>query len=144
MIVTLQVEGQERPLRWSFDPRRVPMSAAEVIERRWSTDAPSYAAWMQAVEQGSARARRVLVWWLQHREHPSMRFEDVDPAVGDVEVEYTREELERAIAEVQQVKSLTPEERTAVLTSLERQLADLPEDDESGKAPSSSSSKTSG
>lgn len=94
------------PQEWEFNPGRVRAGAAEVIEKRFGDSWEKFCA---AVQQGSMRARRVLLWHLLTREHPGLRLEDVPDFYADEVV------VEHSVAE---------------LTELRERLdkADLPED----------------
>jgi hypothetical protein len=62
----------------------------EIIERRFDG---TYGAWTKAVIEGSSLARRILLWMLLKRTHPTTRYDDVDFAWDELRVEYSRQEL---------------------------------------------------
>ncbi|WP_329426825.1 hypothetical protein OG339_42220 [Streptosporangium sp. NBC_01495] len=90
MFVTYSPEdGTEQ--RWTFDPKRVRASKAEMIEKRAGEP---WDAWQAAVLAGKMRARRVLLWHLLTVDHPTLRWEDVpDFYAGELLVEYSVIEL---------------------------------------------------
>jgi hypothetical protein len=134
MIVTYRPVGAKKPWVWEFDPATVPLSAADMIERRYSADRPSFDQWLAAVQGGSARARRVLLWYLQWLEHPKIRLEDVDPPRSALEVEYTKAEIQDMIDSVEKKKRMDDGERQEILDALYGDLEGAPEG--SGKAAS--------
>ncbi|WP_163553044.1 hypothetical protein, partial [Candidatus Frankia alpina] len=91
MYLTYQPEGSDEPQRWPYDPRKTFRAVErEMIERRSSM---TYAEWSKAVLNGSSLARRVLLFMLLKREHPTTRYEDVDFAWDEVRLEYSRQEI---------------------------------------------------
>jgi len=127
MIVTYRKAGADEPQTWEFDPKDVSLSAADVIERRYDVDKPSYSRFLAAVQAGSARARRVLLWYLLWRDHPMIRFEDVDPRLDEIEVEYTKAEVSAIIDEVNARRRQDPAEKAEIIEALHEQLDSAPE-----------------
>ena len=75
MLVTYRPEDNADGVReWEFDPDRVRQSDAEMIEKR--SGLPSWTKWVEAIQAGSASARRVLLWHLMRKEHHTLRLED--------------------------------------------------------------------
>ncbi|MBL7624680.1 MULTISPECIES: hypothetical protein [unclassified Frankia] len=62
----------------------------EIIERRFGG---TYGAWAKAVVEGSSLARRILLWVLLKRTHPTVKYDDVDFAWDELRVEHSRQEL---------------------------------------------------
>lgn len=83
-------EDAERQ-EWWFDPKKIRSQEAEAIEKRTGWDWSEFGVHLL---QGSVLARRALLWTYQRRVHPKLRFEDVDFAAGEIELEFSREELE--------------------------------------------------
>lgn len=139
MIVTYTKTGEE-PRTWTFNPEDVSESTAEVIERRFGTDSPTYEAWQQGIHQGMARARRVLLWFLLWRDHPALRFEEVDPKRSELKVEFTVSEITAMIERVRASKRMNPDDKARLLQGLEIQLETAPggPDEPEGKALSGS------
>lgn len=91
MIVTYAPEGGQSQ-RWQFAPSAVKARQAEDIERRYGN---GWAAWVNAVRDGSAAARRVLLWHLLRRDHAALRYDDTpDFAMGELVVELDTAELQ--------------------------------------------------
>ncbi len=141
MIITYKPKGQAEK-KWVFDPEDVPQSAAELIERRFGADA-SYEAWLMALRKGGARAQRVLLWWLLYRDHPNMRFEDVDPTRRELDVEFTKSEIAEMITNVERNKRMDPQEKQETLDMFTQAMDEAPDDD-GGKAPSPSGETSTG
>jgi hypothetical protein len=120
--------GEGEPRVWDFDPDEVPQSQAEIIEKRYGQLWDSF---LSDVRQGSARARRVLLWHLLRREHHTLRLEDTpDFKMGQVKVEHSVEELLRVRDRVAKA-NLDPEEKDGMLAMLDveitEQMGEVPE-----------------
>lgn len=138
MIVTYSPAGQQSKT-WKFTPEDLSESTAEVIERRWGGDTPTYEAWQQAVMHGQSRARRVLLWFLLWTDHSSLRLEDVDPKRSELKVEFTVREVQAMLDRVNASKRMNPDDKARLIEGLEIQMETAPEDElPEGKAPSAS------
>lgn len=111
-------ESGERE-EWWFDPNKTRSQEAEAIERRTGWD---WAEFGQHLMSGSVLARRALLWTFQKRVHHTLRFEDVDFAVGEVELEYSADELEHLRDAVAEQSHLTRAERESALAELAKQI----------------------
>lgn len=138
MHVTYRPEGDAEQ-RWEFDPTRVRASKAEMIEKRFGE---SWDVFLASIQQGSMRARRVLLWHLLTLAHPGLRFEDAPDFFADeLLVEYTVAELNEIRTRVAS-KMPAGEEREQVLTLLDSEITEAMARDEAagvepeGKAPS--------
>lgn len=90
MLVTYRPDGAEER-RWTFEPGRVRQSEAALIEKQYGENWEKFVADVQA---GSVRARRVLLWHLERREHHTMRFDDTpDFYVSELTCEHSAAEL---------------------------------------------------
>jgi hypothetical protein len=97
MQVTYRPENGEAR-EWDFDPNRVRSARGEMIEKRYGQ---RYSAFVQNVQAGELRARRVLLWHLLSLEHPTLKLEDVpDFMFGELEVDYSITDLQRLRREV--------------------------------------------
>ena len=120
MFVTYSPEDGAEPQRWTFDPKRVRAGRAEMIERRAGVN---WDAWLIAVQSGSMRARRVLLWHLMTTDHPTMRSEDVpDFLAGEVLVEHSAAELVEIRARVA-TATLPVDQRETVLAALDGDIS---------------------
>lgn len=134
MIVTYSPDGEE-PQRFEFDPKRVRSVQAEVIEKKFDG---TWEKFRLAVFEGSAKARRVLLWHLLKTQHVTLRLEDVDFALGELLVEMTRGELTEFREAAVKSTSITEEQRELTLAAIDAEIATAPGDVE-GKAPSKKS-----
>lgn len=131
MFVTYTSDGDVQ--RWEFDPRQIRASKAEAIEQHAGIP---WDQWLAAVQTGSMRARRVLLWHMLSEQHPTLRFEDTpDFYAGDLLLEYSAAELTEMRARVDKA-NLPEQQRQAVLVALDQALADATSDGEKpvGKA----------
>jgi len=120
MFVTYRPEGGEEK-RWTFDPRRVRASQAEMIERRAGEP---YEAWLTSVQAGKTHARRVMLWHLLSLEHPGLKFEDTpDFYMDELIVEHSVSELEELKARVQRA-NIPSDQRETILAALEIEIAE--------------------
>ena len=139
MRVTYAPEGGAEQV-WDFDPKRVRASEAEAIERRAGE---SWDAWLLNVQSGQMRARRVLLWHLMRRDHPTLRYEDTpDFFAGEVVVEHTRAELEEIRERAVRAK-LPPDQREQVLSALDMAIDEAREREGGGEGEGKASSKRS-
>lgn len=119
MIVTYTPEGGQEQ-RWQFDPRAVKARQAEDIERRYGN---GWAAWVNSVRDGSAAARRVLLWHLLRRDHPALRFDDTpDFAMGELLVELDTAELQAMRDRAAGNTDLDAEVRDEVLAAIDAEI----------------------
>lgn len=137
MLVTYTPESGDAQ-RWEFDPKRVRASEAEAIEKRAGEN---WDSWLFAVQAGSMRARRVLLWHLLRREHPSLRWEDTpDFYAGELLVEHTVAELTEIRDRVEAAR-LSADQREQALTALDVAITEAmarQAEEPEGKAPSKS------
>lgn len=139
MFVTYSPDGDE-PRTWEFQPGRVKTSRCQLIERRMKDltgETRTYTQFQAEVQQGSAAARRVLLWHLLSTDHPTLRIEDVDPLADELVVEHSRQELEEIRAAVAKSSTVAEQDRTAMLEAIDAQIETARDD--GGKAPSSNS-----
>lgn len=118
---------------WWFDPGKVRAQEAEAIEKRTGWDWSEFGVHLI---KGSALARRALLWTFQRRVHHTLRFEDVDFALGEVTIEYSKGELEKMRAETERQDNISAEEKALMLAQLDREMAEAKESP--GKASASS------
>lgn len=94
MDVTYKPEGGEAQ-SWNFQAGEVTMTEAERIEQHAGC---VWDEWVNRLQSGSARARRVLLWHLMRRQHPMLRYEDTpDFRVSELSIEYDAVELQRML-----------------------------------------------
>lgn len=124
-------DGDEQ--QWTFKPNKMPSHECEAIEKRtgWT-----YAEFGVQLQKGSALARRALLWAFLRRQHPVIRFEDLNPAYGEVELEYDAAELETMLAQVEATSAMDADTKAAAVEQIRQQLADARPDPDGPKAPS--------
>lgn len=88
MFLIYTPDGGE-PQRLKYLPNKLMSAEREVLERRTGQD---FSDFTKAVLNGSSLCRRALLWVLLKREHPTLRFEDVDFAWDELRLEYSKQE----------------------------------------------------
>ncbi|QJT01789.1 hypothetical protein G9272_16955 [Streptomyces asoensis] len=130
MFLVYAQEGTEEPKRWRYNPRRIMSAERENIERLTGR---TWTEFTKDVVQGSSICRRALLFTFQKRDHPGIRFDDIDFAWEELTLEYSKGELKQmrdAAAE-----SAPAEMRAAVLARIDGQIEAAPDDpEEEGKA----------
>jgi hypothetical protein len=130
MYLVYRPEGSDEPKRWKYNPRKMMSAEREAIERR--TDR-NWSEFTQDVVKGSSLCRRALLYTYLKREHPTLKWDDVDFAWDELSLEYSKAEL----IEIRQTvaEAATGDERAAVLEKLDGEIAEAYEDPEDeGKA----------
>lgn len=79
MATTLTIQGVE----YSFDEGDISNREAMAIER---TTGVTFGEFGKLLEQGSMLGLTALVWTVQRRTNPTLKFGDVDFKLGDVDV----------------------------------------------------------
>lgn len=119
--------------RWDFNPSKLRSLEAEMIEKRYGDNFDNFRS---ALIAGSVKARRVALWHLLSRRHPTLKFEDVDFALGEVEVSFSRSELLNIRDSMERSFPFESDaERAAMLAAMNEQIAEAPDEDDAGKAP---------
>lgn len=141
MKITYAPAGGQ-PKVWDFQPAETSQPDAEEIERRYGK---LWDEFLEDLRKGGSRARRVLLWHLQRREHPTLRYEDTPVfKMGELSAEFSVDEL-LLIREQVLSSELSEEEKDGVLAGLDAEIAqqvggapDEPSALEPGKASSTS------
>lgn len=131
MIVTYTPDGGEKQ-EWEWNPDKVRAVEGELIEKRFGDTHDKFKV---AVQSGSIKARRVLLWHLLKRAHPTLRHEDVDFDADELKVEMTRFELEQMKDRVVKAKGMDESERDKMLAALDSEIETAPSGGAEGKAP---------
>lgn len=105
---------------WEFAAAKVRASDAEMVENRWRGhgEPQTFEGWRANLMQGSARAARILLWLLLKRETHTLRFEDVDPLMGEIELDLDLAEMREIRESVSGKRAKTPVEREEKLERL--------------------------
>ncbi|MFG1898697.1 hypothetical protein ACGFIP_32285 [Micromonospora zamorensis] len=128
-------DGEEQ--RWEYRPGRLRTMEMEAIER--ATGGLAYnTEFKMALLKGQTSARRALLWTFLRRQHPTIKYADVDFYDDELTLERTKGEIEREIAELEKVpdSDIPAEDRMAGLMVLRMQLAEAPDDPGKALAPS--------
>ncbi|OQR64782.1 hypothetical protein B6E66_07430 [Streptomyces maremycinicus] len=130
MFLVYKPEGSEEPQRWPYNPRKLMSAERENIERLTGA---TWGDFTKKVVEGSSLCRRALLFTFLKRSNPPLKFDDVDFAWDELELAYSKGELEQLRETA--AESAPAEMRAAVLARIDQQIADAPEDPtEEGKA----------
>jgi len=130
MFLVYKPEGQAEPTRWKYDPRKIMSAEREWVERRTERN---WSEFTKDVLQGNSLCRRALLFIFLKREHPTVKWDDVDFAWDELELEYSKGELIQIRASVSE--SATGEERESVLAKLDEEIGTAYDDPaDEGKA----------
>jgi hypothetical protein len=110
------------PKSWDFDPNKLMNPEAEAIERLTGM---TYGEWLQALGKSSMLALHGLLYVMLKREIPTLKWDDVQFSMSEVDIEVDDEEgaelLEALDARVAAGDELTPEE-SALWAKLKEQV----------------------
>jgi len=130
MYLVYQPEGSEEPKRFKYNPKRLMSAEREMLERKTEKN---FSDFTQAVLSGNSVCRRALLYMFLKREHPGIKWDDVDFAWDELKLEYSKQELlkmREAISE-----NTSGDERAATLSNLDTEIETaIDEGEEEGKA----------
>ncbi|WP_030682169.1 hypothetical protein [Streptomyces cellulosae] len=130
MFLVYSPEGSDEPKRWKYNPRKIMSAEREWIERRTERN---WSDFTKEVVQGSSLCRRALLYTFLKREHPGVKWDDVDFAWDELTLEYSKGELIQIRESAADAAS--GDQREAVLAKLDEEIAAAFEDpDDEGKA----------
>ncbi|GAA4999472.1 hypothetical protein [Streptomyces siamensis] len=130
MYLVYKPEGSEEPKRWKYNPKKLMSAEREMLERRTGKN---FADFSKAVVQGHSQCRRALLFMYLKREHAGIRYEDVDFAWDELDLEYSKGELLEMRKQV--VDTVPADQLEAVLEKLDAEIDEAFEDpEEEGKA----------
>ncbi|MGW1796952.1 hypothetical protein ACWCQN_13295 [Streptomyces sp. NPDC001984] len=131
MYLVYKPEGSEEPKRWKYQPKRLMSAEREMLEKYTGRDFTDFS---QAVLKGNSKCRRALLYLFQKREHPTLKFDDVDFAWDELDLEHSKGELILMRDQLTE-DSVPPGQLEAVRAKLDEEIAQAFEDpDEEGKA----------
>lgn len=107
--------GEEQ--RWEYNPRKLRATEREMLERQTGQN---FSEFTGNVLQGNSRCRRALLFLFLRREHPRLKFDDVDFAWDELTLEYSRQEYRQLREHVEE--SMTGAEREAALTKIDAEI----------------------
>ena len=130
MYLVYKPEGSDEPKRWKYQPKKLMSAEREMLERRTGLN---FTEFTQAVVKGNSQCRRALLFMYLKREHPSVKYDDVDFAWDELTLEHSKGEL---IEMRQSVEDTVPAHlRESVLAKLDDEIAEAYDDpDDEGKA----------
>lgn len=120
MLLNYTPEGADKQV-FTFVPAKLMSSEAEAIEK---VTHMTYVEFQQALVDGSMAARRALLWVFKKRTEPMLQFSQIDFPAGAVEMEWEQHELKTMRDEAMVSRTLTDEERIALLSQLDEQIVD--------------------
>ncbi|MDX2679297.1 hypothetical protein [Streptomyces soliscabiei] len=130
MYLVYKPEGSDEPKRWKYQPKKLMSAEREMLEKYTGRDFTDFS---QAVLKGNAKCRRALLYLYLKREHPTLKFDDVDFAWDELTLEHSKGELQ--LMREQLSDTVPPEQLDSVRAKLDEEIAEAYEDpDEEGKA----------
>jgi hypothetical protein len=130
MYLVYAPEGSDEPKRWKYQPKKLMSAEREMLERRTGMN---FTEFTQAVVKGNSGCRRALLFMYQKREHPTLKYDDVDFAWDELTLEHSKGEL---LEMRQSVEETVPAHlRESVLAKLDEEIEQAYDDpDDEGKA----------
>jgi len=123
-------EGTEEPQRWKYQPKKLMSPERELLEKLTSKN---FSEFTVDVQKGNSRCRRALLYVYLKRQHPTLKFDDVDFAWDELTLEHSKGEL--LLMREQLADSVPPEQLDAVRAKLDAEIEVAFEDpEEEGKA----------
>jgi hypothetical protein len=130
VFLVYKPEGSEEPKRWKYQPKKLMSPERELLEKLTSKNFTEFTV---DVQKGNSRCRRALLFIYLKREHPTLKFDDVDFAWDELTLEHSKGELQ--LMREQLPDSVAPEQLDAVRGKLDEEIAAAYDDpDEEGKA----------
>lgn len=137
MQFTYSPDGADEPEVWDFSPDKIMNPEAEAIERQTGL---TFAEWQDKLLSGSMIATHGLLWVLLKRETPTLKYDQVVFATGEVSLNFTpveRAEIIAGLLKHDAIEGLEPEQR-ALLEQLQDEAAEAGDDpvtlDEDGES----------
>lgn len=117
--------------KWTFKPRKLKSQEAEGIEKRtgWT-----YQEFVLKLQQGSTLARRALLWTFLRRTHHTIRFEDIDFSLDELEVSMDKGELAELRKSLEKFEFDDEATRRMALAQVDQQMEEAEEDPDGPKA----------
>ncbi|MEV1049670.1 hypothetical protein [Streptomyces sp. NPDC049887] len=132
MYLIYQPEGSEEPTRFKYNPRKLMSAEREMLERKTGKDFTDFTS---SVLSGNSLARRALLYMFLKRQHPTIKWDDVDFAWDELKLEYSKQELvtmREAISE-----NTSGDERTATLANLDAEIETAIDEEDEGEGKAS-------
>jgi hypothetical protein len=129
MYLIHQPEGSEEPTRYKYNPRKLMSAEREMLERKTGKDFTDFTT---SVLSGNSLCRRALLYMFQKRDHPTVKWDDVDFAWDELRLEYSRQELLTMREQI--AENTSGDERAARLASIDEEIEKAIDEDDEGKA----------
>lgn len=130
MYLVYSPEGSEEPKRWKYQPKKLMSAEREMLERYTGRN---FSEFTVDVQKGNSKCRRALLYLYLKREHPTLKFDDVDFAWDELTLEHSKGEL--LLMRENVIDSVPADQLQAVLEKLDAEITEAYEDpDEQGKA----------
>jgi hypothetical protein len=130
VFLVYKPEGSEEPKRWKYQPKKLMSPERELLEK---LTGKNFTEFTVDVQKGNSRCRRALLFIYLKREHPTLKFDDVDFAWEELTLEHSKGELQ--LMRGQLPDTVDPEQLDAVRAKLDEEIAAAYDDpDEEGKA----------
>ncbi|MFD9319284.1 hypothetical protein ACFWDQ_16570 [Streptomyces sp. NPDC060053] len=130
MYLVYKPEGSEEPQRWRYNPRKLMSAERENIERLTGS---TWSDFTKKVVEGSSLCRRALLYTFLKRSNPPLKFDDVDFAWDELELGYSKGELEQLREAA--ADGAPADQRAMILARIDEQISEAFEDpEEEGKA----------
>lgn len=130
MFLRHRAEGATEDTLYEFRPERTLGSRARIVEKLYTKLCGERRTWEQFVadaKSGSIAARQIALWLAQTEVHPTLRFEDMpDYRVGELGMEYSKQELRQAKAAIEANRDLVESEKAAMLAGIDAEIDDAP------------------
>lgn len=118
-------ESRQEPRSWEFEPAKIRMSRAQVIQKLAGV---TWEEWAQRVRGGDAKALCVLLWHLLSLEHPTLQLKDVpDFAMGELQVTRSRAEYREMMDQVRGSREMDETQRQQMLIGLDMEMQGAPQ-----------------
>jgi hypothetical protein len=124
-VIYTPEDGDEQVFK--YNPNALLSAEREALEKRTGM---SFNEFAMGVLKGSSLCRRALLHVLRKREHPTLRFEDVDFLWDELTVEMTKGEIDLAVARLREKNG--DEE---LIDGLLKQREGAPEDEGKARLP---------
>jgi hypothetical protein len=124
--VTYSPEDSE-PQVFDYNPNKLMSAEREALETRTGMSFNDFA---MGVLKGNALCRRALLHVLLKRQHPTLRFDDVDFCWDELTVEMTKGEIELAVARLREKNG-----DEQMIDAMLKQLDEAPEDEGKARLP---------
>lgn len=118
-------DGDEQVFK--YNPNALMSAEREALEK---ITGRSFNDFAMGVLKGNALCRRALLYVLRKREHPTLRFDDVDFLWDELTVEMTRGEIELAVARLREKNG-----DEDLIEGMLKQLDTAPEDEGKARLP---------